>query len=81
MFTALSKSYAPFGNGTLELETPLTADAHKIAKMRDEKYAKNNDDDDDEERMNGFRCSDDGLEECLEVLLSCLRLAAIEDAP
>lgn len=45
MFTALSKSYAPFGNGTLELETPVKAMTHKTAKMRDEEYAKNDDED------------------------------------
>ena len=45
MFTALSKSYAPFGNRTLELETPVKAMTHKTAKMRDEEYAKNDDED------------------------------------
>jgi hypothetical protein len=45
MFTALSKSYAPFGNGTLELETTPTEMTHKMReKMRDETSNENEED-------------------------------------
>lgn len=55
MFTALSKSYAPFGKGTPELETTpsweMTQKMTAAAKMRDdEEYAKEDEDDEENGR-------------------------------